>query len=79
MSVKEMVKNIESKIMKTDEENNNAIDELKVIELIRKHRRSGKSYAKVAEYLNQQGFLSKQGKQWSAKVVMDVVKRDKAG
>jgi hypothetical protein len=33
MSVKEMVKNIESKIMKTDEEKNNVIEELKVIEV----------------------------------------------
>ena len=43
MSVKEMVKNIESKIMKTDEEKNNAIEintenDLKPLEIIKKKK-----------------------------------------
>ena len=55
--------------------------EQKAIELIRRHRRSGKSYGKVAEYLNTQNIPTKRGKQWSAmqvKRVCDRLKRTTA-
>jgi DNA invertase Pin-like site-specific DNA recombinase len=50
-------------------------NEQTIIETIRKHRKSGKSYAKIAQYLNENELKSKQGKDWTAKVVMDVLKR----
>lgn len=49
--------------------------EQKAIEVIRRHRKSGKSYGKVADYLNDQGIPTKRGKQWSAMQVMRVCKR----
>ncbi|WP_083891051.1 recombinase family protein [[Leptolyngbya] sp. PCC 7376] len=45
------------------------------IEIIRRHRKSGKSYQKVADYLNQQNIPTKRGKQWSAMQVMRICKR----
>ena len=49
--------------------------EQKAIEVIRRHRRSGKSYGKVADYLNAQNIPTKRGKQWSAMQVMRICKR----
>lgn len=46
-----------------------------VIETIRRHRRSGKSYQKVADYLNLQKIPSKRGKSWSAMQVKRVCDR----
>jgi DNA invertase Pin-like site-specific DNA recombinase len=40
-----------------------------VIKLIKRHRRSGKSYQKIADYLNAKQIPTKQGKQWSSSVV----------
>jgi DNA invertase Pin-like site-specific DNA recombinase len=52
--------------------------EQQAIEVIRRHRRSGKSYAKIADYLNGQSIPTKRGKQWSAMQVQRVVTRLKA-
>jgi DNA invertase Pin-like site-specific DNA recombinase len=53
------------------------IDEQKVIELIKRHRRSGKSYADVAEYLNENKYETKQGKNWYASTVKNILDREK--
>lgn len=42
---------------------------LKTIELIKRHRRSGKSYLAIAKYLNAQGIPNKSGKPWNDKTV----------
>lgn len=52
--------------------------EQKAIELIRRHRKSGKSYGKVADFLNSQNIPTKRGKQWSAMQVKRVCDRLKA-
>lgn len=49
--------------------------EQKAIEVIRRHRRSGKSYGKVADFLNSQGIPTKRGKQWSAMQVQRICDR----
>jgi site-specific DNA recombinase len=49
--------------------------EQEVIEIIRKHRKSGKSYAEIAKYLNKEGFPAKQGGEWSSGTVNVVYKR----
>lgn len=53
----------ESKELQVDNE------QQEVIKLIKRHRRSGKSYAKIAEYLDLKGIATKQGKKWSASVI----------
>jgi site-specific DNA recombinase len=45
------------------------------IEIIRKHRRAGKSPYAIADYLNAQGILSKRGGQWHHSTVRNVLKR----
>jgi len=48
--------------------------EQKVIELIRRHHKSGKSLQKIADWLNQQGYCTKRGSDWkriSVKRVLD--------
>ena len=52
-------------------------NEQKAIEVIRRHRKSGKSYQKVADYLNQQNIPTKRGGQWQAMQVQRVCKRIK--
>lgn len=52
--------------------------EQQVIEVIRRHRKSGKSYAEVAEYLNSQSIPTKRGSQWSAMQIKRVCDRLKA-
>lgn len=52
-------------------------DEQETIVLIRRHRRSGKSYAKIADYLNAQGIPTKRGKEWNAMQVHRVIQRSK--
>jgi site-specific DNA recombinase len=45
-----------------------------VIDVIRRHHKSGKSLRAIAEYLNAQGYKPKRGKQWShtsVKVIID--------
>lgn len=50
-------------------------DELKVIEIIRKHRQSGKKANQIAKYLNAQGIPTKRGKQWSQQGVINILNR----
>lgn len=50
-------------------------NEQKTIDVIRRHRKSGKSFAKIADYLNAKGYPTKQGKQWHASSVSNVYKR----
>ena len=50
--------------------------EQQVIGLMRRHRRSGKSFQRVACWLNEQGYYTKQGKQWSAAQVRNVLRRN---
>lgn len=49
-------------------------DEQQIIELIRRHHKSGKSLQQVADWLNQNGYTTKRGKHWqriSVKRVLD--------
>ncbi|WP_041547509.1 recombinase family protein [Chamaesiphon minutus] len=49
-------------------------DEQQIIELIRRHHKSGKSLQQVADWLNQNGHTTKRGQQWqriSVKRVLD--------
>ena len=49
-------------------------DECQVIELIRRHHKSGKSLQKIANWLNQRGYSTKRGQAWqriSVKRVLD--------
>jgi site-specific DNA recombinase len=49
-------------------------DEQQVIDIIRRHHKSGKSLRAIADYLNQQGYKSKRGGEWkhtSVKTVLD--------
>jgi hypothetical protein len=49
-------------------------EECQVIELIRRHHKSGKSLQKIADWLNQQGYKTKRGQDWqriSVKRVLD--------
>lgn len=48
--------------------------EQEVVELIRRHHKSGKSLQQVADWLNQYGYRTKRGQQWqriSVKRVLD--------
>ncbi|WP_299402417.1 recombinase family protein [Acaryochloris sp. IP29b_bin.148] len=48
--------------------------EKQIIELIRRHHKSGKSLQQIANWLNQQGYQTKRGNQWqriSVKRVLD--------
>lgn len=48
--------------------------ETEIIELIRRHHKSGKSLQKIANWLNQQGYATKRGQPWqrvSVKRVLD--------
>jgi hypothetical protein len=48
--------------------------ECQVIELIRRHHKSGKSLQKIADWLNAQGYTTKRGQPWqriSVKRVLD--------
>ncbi|WP_055075450.1 recombinase family protein [Pseudanabaena sp. 'Roaring Creek'] len=49
-------------------------EEVQVVELIRRHHKSGKSLQKIADWLNQQGYTTKRGQTWkriSVKRVLD--------
>ncbi|MBI4781207.1 MAG: recombinase family protein [Oscillatoriophycideae cyanobacterium NC_groundwater_1537_Pr4_S-0.65um_50_18] len=49
-------------------------DEQQVIDMIRRHHKSGKSLQQVADWLNQRGYKTKRGQQWqriSVKRVLD--------
>lgn len=49
--------------------------EAEVIEIIRKHRRSGKSYDKIAQYLSEKKLPTKRGGQWTATMVRKIYLR----
>ena len=49
--------------------------EQQIIDVIRRHHKSGKSQRQIAEYLNKQGILSKQGKEWSGTTIGRVLTR----
>lgn len=49
--------------------------ELEVVDIIHRHRKSGKSYQKLADYLNAQGITTKRGKTWNAMQVKRVCDR----
>jgi site-specific DNA recombinase len=49
--------------------------EQQIIDVIRRHHKSGKSQRQIAEYLNKQGIVSKQGKQWSSTTVGRIIDR----
>lgn len=49
-------------------------DQQETIKLIKRHRKSGKSYQKIADYLNSKAIPTKQGKQWSSSVVYRICK-----
>lgn len=58
----------------TDGELTENSDEQQIIELIRRHHKSGKSLQQVADWLNQNGYTTKRGQQWqriSVKRVLD--------
>ena len=49
-------------------------EETQVVELIRRHHKSGKSLQKIADWLNKQGYTTKRGQTWkriSVKRVLD--------
>jgi DNA invertase Pin-like site-specific DNA recombinase len=49
-------------------------EEVQVVELIRRHHKSGKSLQKIADWLNQHGYPTKRGQTWkriSVKRVLD--------
>ncbi|MBD2187123.1 recombinase family protein [Pseudanabaena mucicola] len=49
-------------------------EEVQIVELIRRHHKSGKSLQKIADWLNQQGYTTKRGQTWkriSVKRVLD--------
>lgn len=49
-------------------------DEQQIIELIRRHHKSGKSLQDIADWLNRKGFTTKRGQKWqriSVKRVLD--------
>ncbi|AFY37493.1 Recombinase [[Leptolyngbya] sp. PCC 7376] len=48
--------------------------ECQIIELVRRHHKSGKSLQKIADWLNAQGYTTKRGKPWrriSVKRILD--------
>lgn len=50
-------------------------DELEVVELIRRHHKSGKSFQAIASWLNEKGHKTKRGCDWQAMSVKRVVDR----
>lgn len=50
-------------------------DETKIIDIIRKHHKSGKKANQIAKYLNTQGIPTKRGKQWTQQGVINILNR----
>ena len=50
-------------------------DETKIIDIIRKHHKSGKKANQIAKYLNAQGMPTKRGKQWTQQGVINILDR----
>ena len=53
--------------------------ESEIIEVIRKHRKSGKSYGAIASYLNEYNHPTKRGGRWASQTVQNIYQRQKAG
>lgn len=53
-------------------------DEKQVVESILEHRKSGKSYAAIAEILNAAGVSSRQGQKWHPTTIQRILQRVKA-
>ena len=49
--------------------------EIQIIGTIKRHRKAGRSYAWIATLLNMKGYPTKQGKQWSAPTVRNILER----
>jgi DNA invertase Pin-like site-specific DNA recombinase len=49
--------------------------ELQIVELIRRHRRSGKSFQAIANYLNDHGYPTKRGGKWGPSTVKAITDR----
>lgn len=49
--------------------------EMQVIELIRRHHKSGKSLQQIANWLNQRGYRTKRGQEWKRISVKRVIDR----
>lgn len=50
-------------------------DETKIIDIIRKHHKSGKKANAIAKYLNAQGIPTKRGKLWTQQGVINILDR----
>lgn len=50
-------------------------EDLAIMDLIRRHHKSGKSYYAVAKYLNANGYKTKNSKQWAGNTVRNVLER----
>lgn len=50
-------------------------DETKIIDIIRKHHKSGKKANAIAKYLNTQGIPTKRGKTWTQQGVINILDR----
>ena len=50
-------------------------DETKIIDIIRKHHKSGKKANAIAKYLNAQGIPTKRGKTWTQQGVINILNR----
>ena len=50
-------------------------DELAVVEVIRRHHKSGKSLRAIADYLNINGYKPKRGSKWQHTAVKNVIER----
>ncbi len=48
-------------------------EQKKVIQIIKNHRRSGKSFYAIAKYLNKNGYATKQGREWHDTSVMNIL------
>jgi site-specific DNA recombinase len=51
------------------------LKEQEAIEIIRKHRRSGKSFDRIAQFLNGQGIQTKRGRKWLGRTVYNVYQK----
>lgn len=58
-------------------ERTESTDEKRIIELIRRHNRNGKSLGAIARLLNDKGIPTKRGKEWTATGVRNILQRIK--
>jgi DNA invertase Pin-like site-specific DNA recombinase len=48
-------------------------EEQKTIQIMKRHRRGGKSYQKIADYLNSNGWLTRNSKNWYSPAVKRIL------